>query len=391
VKIRNRLYPFGLLLVTFLSVHCADAQDNAVKRSSDSTRQNDASVIDIDQTRQNAITRAVGKVSPAVVGINVTQILRYEERSPFDQDPFWGWFFQPREAEQKVQSLGSGFIISAEGDIVTNAHVVAGAAEIIVTTTDGKQYKAKIVGMDETFDVALLKISAEKLPFIRLGDSDDVIIGEWVIALGNPFGLFDVNSKPTVTVGVVSAKGMSFKGSRSIEGKYYADMIQTDAAINGGNSGGPLVNGLGECIGMNAFIISGSEQKTSIGIGFAIPINRIKKVLPLIRKVGVVDRSFKVGMKVENLNWMAARMLHIRPDDGVIVSSIEQGGPAARAGVETGDVIVLVDEYRVPSVSQFLGYVNGLDVTESHHLKLKIYRDGKLIDRVLNLIETVKE
>jgi serine protease Do len=380
----------GLLLVAFLAVHCADAQDNSVKRSS-SQQPNNAVIDDIGSSRQNAITRAVAKVSPAVVGINVTQILRYSERTPFDEDPFWGWFFQPREAEQKVQSLGSGFIISAEGDIVTNAHVVAGAAEIIVTTTDGKQYKAKTVGMDETFDVALLKISADKLPFIRLGDSDDVIIGEWVIALGNPFGLFDVNSKPTVTVGVVSAKGMSFKGNRSIEGKYYADMIQTDAAINGGNSGGPLVNGLGECIGMNAFIISGSEQKTSIGIGFAIPVNRVKKVLPLIRKVGVVDRSFKVGMKVENLNWMAARMLRIRPDDGVIVSSIEQGGPADKAGVETGDVVVLVDDYRVPSVSQFLGYLNGLDVTESHHIKLKLYRDGKLIDRTLNLVGTVGE
>jgi serine protease Do len=387
---RNIRYCFiGLALLTILAVHCADAQDNGSKRVPPSVQQNDVRNAGINQSRQNAITQAVARVSPAVVGINVTQILRYVERSPFDEDPFWHQFFQPREAEQKVQSLGSGFIISAEGDIVTNAHVVSGAAEIIVTTTDGKQYKAKTVGMDETFDVALLKISADGLPFIRLGDSDDVIIGEWVIALGNPFGLFDVNSKPTVTVGVVSAKGMSFKGSRSIEGKYYADMIQTDAAINGGNSGGPLVNSLGDCIGINTFIISGSEQKTSVGIGFAIPINRVKKVLPLIRKVGVVDRSFKLGMKVENLNWMAARMLHIRPDDGVIVSSIDQGSPAERGGVEVGDVVVLADEYRIPSVSQFLEYINGLDVTENHHLKLKLYRDGKLIDRTLNLVGAV--
>ena len=201
----------------------------------------------VTASRQNAITRAVAEVSPAVVGINVVQILRVVQRSLFDDDPFWRMYFPPREYTERVKGLGSGFLISPEGHILTNEHVVHGASEIVVTTTNGKQYNAEVVGSDFLTDIALLKIQGNSFPWIPLGDSDDLLIGEWVIALGNPFGLFDVNSKPTVTVGVVSAVGMDFQGQLQIEGRSYEDMIQTDAAINGGNSGGPLEIGRASC------------------------------------------------------------------------------------------------------------------------------------------------
>ncbi len=338
----------------------------------------------ITVSRQNTITQAVSAVSPAVVGINVVRIQRYRSRSPFEDDPFWGWYFQPREYMQKVQGLGSGFIISPDGYILTNEHVIHQASEILVTTTDGKQYNAKKVGEDYTYDVALLKIDGNYLPYILLGSSDDIIIGEWVIAFGNPFGLFDVNSKPTVTVGVVSATGMSFQGD--IEGRSYKDMIQTDAAINGGNSGGPLVNSLGECIGINAFIISGSESKgTSIGIGFAIPVNRVKKILPELKTIGRVDRSFQTGLEVENISWLVASMLGISPNDGVIISKIIKNSPASEAGLKVGDVIVTMNGERLRSTADVQRIIRGIDVTEDQKLELSIFRNSKLYTVTLTL------
>ncbi|MBN1780681.1 trypsin-like peptidase domain-containing protein [bacterium] len=340
---------------------------------------------EITESRQNAITRAVHDVSPAVVGINVTQIQQVRSYSPFfDEDPLWGWFFSPREY-QKVKSLGSGFLISPDGYILTNEHVVHDASEIIVTTTSGKQIEAKIAGSDVTYDVALLKIDATNLPFIPLGDSEDLLIGEWVIALGNPFGLFDINMNPTVTVGVISAVGMNFKGQYQIEDRIYTDMIQTDAAINGGNSGGPLVNSLGQCIGINTFIFSGSSQKTSIGIGFAIPINRVKRILPDLKTVGQVDRSFKTGLEVENINYLVARMLGINPGDGVIVTRVKDGSTAEKAGIQVGDVIVSMEDQRIRSTRDIQHVVNGVDVTVQSEVALKIFRKNKLVDITLEL------
>lgn len=340
---------------------------------------------DITQSRENAITRAVTSISPAVVGINVTQIRRYVQRYPFD-DPFWSLFFRPQEYQEKVQGLGSGFLISPEGYILTNVHVVEQASEIIVTTTDGKQYGAEVVGEDATYDVALLKIQGENFSFIPLGDSDDIIIGEWVIALGNPFGLFDVSSKPTVTVGVISATGMNFKGQLRIEGRSYEDMIQTDASINRGNSGGPLVNSLGQCIGINTFIISGgSYSEGSVGIGFAIPINRVKKILPDLKKIGRVDRSFQTGLEVDNINQLVARMLGISSRDGVIVSRVSKNSPAERAGVEVGDIIFIINGERIHSTTDVQKIINAIDVTETKSLQLRIFRNGKIHEVELEL------
>jgi serine protease Do len=335
---------------------------------------------DISQSRQNAITRAVAEVSPAVVGINVVQIQRVVEGSPFN-DPFFRMFFQPREYTQKVKGLGSGFLISSEGYVLTNEHVVHDASEIVVTVTDGKQYKAELAGSDDIYDVAILKIKGVDFPFIPLGDSDGILIGEWVIALGNPFGLFDVNSKPTVTVGVVSATGMNFKGELRIEGRSYDDMIQTDAAINGGNSGGPLVNSLGECIGINTFIISGSEyEKTSIGIGFAIPINRVKKILPDLKAFGRINRPSWTGLDVRNVTSALAKRLNISTRDGVVVESIRDGSPARQAGLKVGDVIVAVNQNQIHSVSDYRKMSVLFDPHSADGAILTVFRTGRLYE-----------
>ena len=340
---------------------------------------------DIGNSRQNAITRAVTDVSPAVVGINVVQIRRVVTRSPFD-DPFWNLFFQPQEYLEKVKSLGSGFLISPEGYILTNEHVVHQASEIVVTTTDGKKYQAESVGEDQTVDVALLKINGENLPYIPLGNSEDIIIGEWVIALGNPFGLFDVGSQPTVTVGVVSAINMDFHRQGGFAGHAYKQMIQTDASINTGNSGGPLVNSLGRCIGINTFILSGGQYSSgSVGIGFAIPINRVKEILPDLKNVGYVDRSFQTGLEVENINWLVARMLNISTRDGVVVSRVKAKSPADLAGLKVGDVIIRIASQRVRSTEDVQRIINTFDVRENMRMQMTIFREGEIYEFELML------
>jgi len=382
----------GILLAFALLIQCSSKKDQKSSYSDSTPVQlttvvqlaNNSQVVDqeIFQSRQNAITRAIAQVSPAVVGINVVQIRRYVESSPFENDPFWGLFFPQREYLQKVKSLGSGFLISQDGYVLTNEHVIHQASQIVVTTTEGKRYNAAVVGADFKHDVALLKIKGKNFPYISLGNSDDIIIGEWVIALGNPFGLFNVGSKPTVTVGVVSATGMDFKGELAIEGRSYKGMIQTDAAINGGNSGGPLVNSLGQCIGINTLIISGSQyEKTSVGIGFAIPINRVKKILPDLKKIGHLKKSFQTGLEVANINWLMARMLGISSRDGVIVTRVARESAAEQAGIQIGDVIVAVNNERIHSTHEFERAVNSANKKEN--LFLTIFRDGNLYRVVL--------
>ncbi|KAF0211962.1 MAG: hypothetical protein FD178_3304, partial [Ignavibacteria bacterium] len=198
---------------------------------------------EIYSTRQTIITKTVKEVSPAVVGINVTEIREYRDARSFD--PIWRFWFGDqldRVYQQQIKGLGSGAIISDDGYILTNDHVAGNAVTATVTLTDGRKYDAKIVGSDPTSDICLLKIEAKNLPYIKFGNSDDLMIGEWTIAFGNPFGLFDINDKPTVTVGVISNTNMTLSPSSN---RYYVNMLQTDAAINPGNSGGPLVNAIG--------------------------------------------------------------------------------------------------------------------------------------------------
>ncbi len=293
--------------------------------------------------------RTVAEASPAVVGINVTEVRQYRYRSPWGDDPFFRQFFGDRTYTQQVQGLGSGFLISADGYILTNDHVAGNAKEITVTLTDGEKYKAELVGTDQVSDIALLKIDGKNLPFLRLGNSDDVIIGEWVIAFGNPFGLFDISDKPTVTVGVVSATKMNL---RAEEGRVYRGMIQTDAAINSGNSGGPLVNSVGEVIGVNSVIYTPNQG--SIGLGFAIPINRVKTIVAELKRsgkdrAGVLDR-----LEVQTVDARVARYFGLDKAEGVIVSDVKtrKSGRTGRAS-RCGDIILeangekITDESRI--------------------------------------------
>jgi serine protease Do len=341
---------------------------------------------DVTKSRRNAITRTVAEVSPAVVGINVTEIQEYTYRDPFEDffnDPFFRQFFGNRQGgsrkfKQELKGLGSGFIISPDGYIVTNDHVAGRASEILVTLTNGEKYKAKLIGTDNVSDICLLKINGNDLPYVKLGNSDDVLIGEWVIAFGNPFGLFEISNEPTVTVGVVSATKMNI---RTDGGRLYRGMIQTDAAINSGNSGGPLSNSLGEIIGMNTVIITPNQG--NIGVGFAIPINRVKTVLTELRTRGKVDRDFWTGLRVQQVDESIARAIGLEKPEGVIINDVQDGSPAAKAGVKVGDIILEVNGEKITSSDSIEDAVNYAKTGDVLHLR--ILRDKKVLSFDLKL------
>lgn len=314
---------------------------------------------DVGASRQNAITRAVKRCSPAIVGINVTEVREQVYRDPFGSffdDPFFDQFFQRRsprtyKRQYEVKSLGSGFLISKDGYIVTNDHVAGNASKVVVTMTSGEKYDAEVVGSDPTTDVTLLKIQGSSFPYLTLANSDNVQVGEWAIAFGNPFGLFDINAKPTVTVGVVSNVGVDFTqpDERSVE-RVYRGMIQTDAAISSGNSGGPLVNADGDVIGVNTVIYSTAQSyrgSGSIGIGFSIPINRVKAIVDKLRNTKSINRNFYTGMEISHIDEQAAAYFKLKRAEGVMITRIESGSPADEAGLEVGDIILEADGRRI--------------------------------------------
>ena len=290
----------------------------------------------ISDSRRNAVTKAVAEVSPAVVGINVVSVERYIRRS---RDPFFDLFFPPRVIENEVKGLGSGFFISSDGYIVTNEHVIHDADKIVVTTTKGDEYTVEDYWSDKVTDIALLKIKGNNFPYIKMGNSDDIIVGEWAIALGNPFGLFDYNNNPSVTVGVISSLDRDFAVGK--DNRVYQDMIQTDASINPGNSGGPIVNSDAEVIGMNTFIFTGNQYSHgSIGLGFAIPINKVKNIIDDLEKYGKIDRSVYDGMQFYPISRYLMQILDLKTNKGIVVASVENNSPAEKAGIEVGDVII---------------------------------------------------
>ncbi|CUS97922.1 serine protease Do [Candidatus Kryptobacter tengchongensis] len=324
--------------------------------------------------RHNAITKAVAKASPAVVGINVTAIEEYTDPffRFFEDDPFFRYFFGDRfKYRVPVRSLGSGFIISPDGYIVTNEHVIGNAREIVVTLSTGEKYKARLVGKDPVSDIAVLKIDVkEKLPYLVFGNSDDVIIGEWAIAMGNPFGLFELGNKPTVTVGVISAVKMNL---HSVGGRIYKDMIQTDAAINSGNSGGPLLNALGEVIGINTVIYTPNQG--NVGVGFAIPINRAKVIIDELIKKGKIERDFRIGMRVQTLDENLAKYFNLSKTEGVIVTDVASGSPAQKAGLKEGDLIIEVNGEPIKDEQSLIEIIQMAKVGDV--LSFKVIRDGK--------------
>lgn len=280
----------------------------------------------ISDSRRTAITTGVARVAPAVVTVQ-TEVV---ERVSVD---FVEQFLGGRSGERSRAGLGTGFVIRGDGVIVTNAHVIAGASRIVVMTRDGRTHPARLLGADETNDIAVLKVDARGLAVAPLGDSDSLLVGEWAIAIGNPYGFLLGNSEPSVTAGVISGVGRNLV-ERGAGPSAYFDMVQTDASINPGNSGGPLVNADGEVIGVNSSIYSTSGG--SIGLGFAIPINRARRVVDDLLEHGAVRRPW-VGVKLgveraENVRDVLSR--------GVVVAGVTPGSPAARAGVRPGDVLV---------------------------------------------------
>jgi len=328
----------------------------------------------VSQTRQNAITRAVKDASPAVVGINVTQVREIRARSPFFDDPFFRQFFPDQIYRQKVENLGSGFLISPDGYVLTNEHVVQGATEIVVTTSAGEKFTAQITGFDYDSDVALLKIEDSDFPYIRFGDSDSALIGEWAIAIGNPFGLFAIHSQPSVSVGVVSATDRDF--GRNAEGKLYQDMIQTDAAINRGNSGGPLVDAAGELIGMNTMIFT-EGGGGSIGLGFAIPSNKLKQLYDDLRQRGGLDRDFWIGLQVQDVNRVIAVSLRLPELRGVVVTGVEKGSPTDKAGIQPPDVILGVNDAPIRDSADINRILRNSDLRVGDEVRLDVWREGK--------------
>lgn len=287
-------------------------------------------------------TDLVSRASPAVVNISATRTMPTANRSPFGgggplapDSPYREFFkrFGPPQGEEGegpiARSGGSGFIVSPDGHVLTNAHVVAGADEVVVQLADRREFRAKVIGADETTDVALIKIDAQNLPTLKVGDPERLKVGEWVIAIGSPFGL-----DHTVSAGVVSAK------TRSLPNGSYVPFIQTDVAINPGNSGGPLLNLAGEVVGINAQIYS--QTGGYMGLSFAIPIDLAMNVQQQLAQDGKVTRG-RLGVGVQSLDQDLAQSFGLDTPQGALVSQVEDGTPAARAGIRAGDVILRFD------------------------------------------------
>jgi len=313
------------------------------------------------------------RVSPAVVAIYSTKVVKYSH--PFFNDDFFRFFFgnPPKEEEQeeKIQSGGSGFIISPDGYILTNEHVVSEADEVEVVIGKDEHIKAKVVGKDAPTDLALLKIdSKEPLPTIPLGDSDKLEIGEWVMAVGFPLAY-----GKTVTVGVISAKERKIGISQTTSS--FENFLQTDAAINFGNSGGPLVNIRGEAIGVNTAISLRGQN-----IGFAVPINQFKMIEDQLKSKGKVIRGY-LGVRIGDVTEEIQKAFKLKNTNGAFIQSVEKGSPAEEAGLKHGDVIIKVDNKNIEKSQDLINYIS----SQKPGTKVKVYaiRDGKEMDFTVKL------
>ena len=322
-------------------------------------------------SRETAITRAIDLVGPAVASINVEQ-----HTSSVSFDPFFGIIY-PKDI-YPMKNSGSGVVISPDGFLMTNYHVVENAERITATLSGGDEFNAEIIGFDNTSDLALLKLDGSDFPFANLGDSDDLIIGEWVIALGNPFELFTISNNPSASIGIISGLNMDFGMQKS--GKVLQDMIQTDAAINPGNSGGPLINANGEVIGINTFIFTDYEDhfRGSVGIGFAIPINNAKRIAEELRVNGEVDRGYSTGLVVQTVTRSISRYLGLPEDSGVIIVNVAQNSAADKAGLKPGDFVIKVNNEKIDKPSDIRRIILENDLRSGDKINMKIYRDGRL-------------
>ena len=318
------------------------------------------------------------KVRPGVVNIQVVKTVKnagfggpFPFRTPFGD--FFGPFSEQNpQRSPEQQGVGSGFVISADGYILTNNHVIDDATQIKVKLADGKEYDAKVVGRDPKTDLALLKAEGVSgLHALQLGDSDSLRVGNWVVAVGSPFGL-----EQTVTAGIVSAKG------RVIGSGPYDNFIQTDASINPGNSGGPLLNMAGEVVGINTAIFS--QSGGNVGIGFAIPVNMAKEIAPQLKEKGHVTRGW-LGVGIQKVTPELAKSFGLKDEKGALVSQVVKGGPADKAGIETGDVIVAFDGKEILDANELPRMVASVPVGNT--VPVKALRAGKAMDREVKIAE----
>lgn len=336
----------------------------------------------IYESRSNAITRAVERASDSVVSIMAT-----EQRRTFDtlEEELLRYFFG--EQQRDNTTVGSGFVVSEDGLVVTNQHVVGNnPSEIMIFTTDGESYQAELLGSDALTDIALLQIKSDDVfEFVEFSDSDEIMVGEWAIALGNPFGLFD-DGMPTVTVGVVSATNRDFQANPN-HPRIYIDMIQTDAAINRGNSGGPLLNSEGKVIGINTFIYTGGTSAGFVGLGFAIPSNRVDRIISQLMTSGVVLLDYDMGMDFTSMTEELIYRYHLPFVRGLLVTSVNKSGPAYECGIMPGDVIVSIGNERV--ISEMHAWALLRDYDEGDNMYIELIRDGDLYKTEMKLRQKI--
>lgn len=382
---KNILYGFLGIVVTIFAISLYSAVGPQSFRNRQDERLSLNKNVSIQRT--NAIVLAANKVTDAVVSISVIQtkvVATSPFFSPYADDMFRDFFrdfFPERYHKQQVKSLGTGVIISQDGYILTNEHVISNATKIKITLPDGRQIEGMVVVADRTMDLALMKIDTNDLPYVEFGDSDDLMIGEWVIAFGNPFGFLLEDTSPTVTVGVVSALNRSIKSSH--DERVYKNMIQTDAAINPGNSGGPLVNVLGQVIGINNFIFTSSGG--SEGIGFARPINFVRKFIAEAKEHSKIRQAW-VGLWLQDITPDIVENFRI-PTFGVIVTNVDSLSPSEKAGIKIGDRIVEVNGVLIKRVSDWDRFIANVFVDEE--LQITGLRDENTI-KIKLMVEEFK-
>jgi serine protease Do len=347
-----------LLIIFLISLACKPVAESQTVDSRQPRQERAPIPASVGASRRTPIVTVAHDVGPAVVNIQTESTIRRREVDPFF-DPFG--VFGGRDRSYTSQSLGSGFVWSSEGIIVTNNHVVEGASRITVNFSDGTQVPAKLIGVDPDSDVAVLRVDAKNLLAAPIGTSSDLLIGETVIAVGNPFGL-----SGTVTTGVVSALGRSVPSKEA--GRTFTDFIQTDASINPGNSGGPLLNIEGRVIGINTMIYANAQ-----GIGFAIPVDRAKKVIQDILRYGQVHSAW-IGAVTATITPEEARRTGLRASRGALVARVIPGSPAQSAGLKAGDIITAVAGKPVDSREAFSTYT--ATVPSGQPLPLTVSRDG---------------
>ena len=334
----------------------------------------------VTASRNNAIVTASAKCSKAVVTVNTVQTVRRRVFNPFFSPP-WQDFFRDfmgppfQEFEEEVPSMGSGFIFDPDGYILTAEHVIHGADKIEVTLPDDRTFEAEWIGSDYEHDVAVLKIEGANFPYVELGDSSDLMIGEWAIAIGNPFGHVVESASPTVSVGVISALHRQMKSAGQGGFRLYGDLVQTDASINPGNSGGPLVNALGHAVGVNVTIITTSGG--SVGIGFAVPVNVARDAARKLIAEGHPGRAW-IGAYLVEVTPAVAKYLGLPDEDGLLMSDIDENAPAFKVNLRRGDVILAVNGKTVDDVDSYCSIFSGIKPGAA--VNVKVRRDGRIME-----------